>query len=278
MGPEYDSEQLADVSAHEYIANAPQDENEEHRRIRQVKNAKCVQRKRNMENRARGLMYQRDLNNTFAVVADQEYRTPIGAIAEVVLLAQQLPPNPQIERLHYLSQRALVQLDGQHPVSSTRNLPSWSEHHGETALISRTPGGGPGNQRNEGCQRNEGHPSVRGNDEQEVQQSTHQPRNQRGARSQGQAPLKASLHNAPTIDLRQKINDATICGVLSKLGEGTVLASATMMTIVTASPPSPPTSPTNPIQTSSKQLESPSTTVSRTRASGFDANLLILKF
>jgi hypothetical protein len=96
MGPEYDSEQLADVSAHEYIANAPQDENEEHRRIRQVKNAKCVQRKRNMENRARGLMYQRDLNNTFAVVADQEYRTPIGAIAEVVLLAQQLPPNPQI--------------------------------------------------------------------------------------------------------------------------------------------------------------------------------------
>jgi hypothetical protein len=48
---------------------------------------------------------------------------------------------------------------------------------------------------------------VCGNDEQEVQQSTRQPRNQHGARSEGQAPLEASLHDAPTIDLRQKIND-----------------------------------------------------------------------
>jgi hypothetical protein len=48
---------------------------------------------------------------------------------------------------------------------------------------------------------------VHGNDEQEVQQSTRQPYNQHGARPQGQAPLEASLHDAPTIDLRQKIND-----------------------------------------------------------------------
>jgi hypothetical protein len=39
-------------------------------------------------------MYQRNLNNTFAAAADQEYRTPIGAIAEAALLAQQLPTNP----------------------------------------------------------------------------------------------------------------------------------------------------------------------------------------
>jgi hypothetical protein len=45
---------------------------------------------------------------------------------------------------------------------------------------------------------------VCGNNEQEVQQST---RNQRGARHQGQDPLEASLHDAPTIDLREKINE-----------------------------------------------------------------------
>ncbi|RLM91751.1 hypothetical protein C2845_PM08G12140 [Panicum miliaceum] len=183
------------------------DENEEHRRIRRVKNAKRAQRRRNAENRAHNPMYQRNLNNAFAAAVDREYRTPIGAIAEATLLAQQLPPNLQIQRLQYLTQRALVQLDGQHPVSSIRNLPSRSERHGETALISRTPGGGPGNRRNNSRQRNEGHPSARGNDEEEVQQSTHQPRNQRGARPQGQAPLEASLHDAPTINLRQKIND-----------------------------------------------------------------------
>jgi hypothetical protein len=86
-------------------------------------------------------MYQRNLNNAFAIVVDREYRTPIGAIAEAALLAQQPSPNPQIQRLQYLTQHALVQLDGQHPVSSTRNLPSRFEHHGETALISRTLGG-----------------------------------------------------------------------------------------------------------------------------------------
>jgi hypothetical protein len=47
-------------------------------------------------------MYQRDVNNAFAAVEDQEYHTLIGIIAEVALLAQQLPPNPQIQRLQYL--------------------------------------------------------------------------------------------------------------------------------------------------------------------------------
>jgi hypothetical protein len=86
-------------------------------------------------------------------------------------------------------------------------VPLRSERHGETALISRTPGGGPGYRRNDNHQRNEGHPSTRGNEEQEVEKSTHQPRNQHGARPQGPPPLKASLHDTPTIDLRQKIND-----------------------------------------------------------------------
>ncbi|RLM87220.1 uncharacterized protein C2845_PM04G15460 [Panicum miliaceum] len=66
---------------------------------------------------------------------------PIGAIAEAALLAQQLPPNPQIQRWQYLTQRVLVQFDGQHPVSSTRNQPSRSERHGDTAL-EEAPGAG----------------------------------------------------------------------------------------------------------------------------------------
>jgi hypothetical protein len=63
---QYDNEQLADVSAVEPIADAPQDEDEEHRRIRRVKNAKRAQCRRNAQNRAR---VPRDLNNAFAAVA-----------------------------------------------------------------------------------------------------------------------------------------------------------------------------------------------------------------
>jgi hypothetical protein len=144
LGPEHDAKLLADVSADERMADAPQDENEEHKRIRQLKNAKRVQRRRNAENHGRYPMYQRNLNNAFAIAAAQEYRTLIGAIAEAALLAQQLPPNPQIQRLQYLTQRALVQLDGQHPMSSTRNMLSRSERHGDSAQISCTSGGGLG--------------------------------------------------------------------------------------------------------------------------------------
>jgi hypothetical protein len=129
----------------------------------------------------------RDLKNAFAEVTDHECRMPISAIAEAALLAQQLPPNPQIQRLQYLTLRVLVQLDGQHPVSSTQNQPSRSERHGDTALVSHTLGGGPGSWRNDNRQCNEGHSSARGNN--------------------GQDPLKANLHYAPTIDLRQKINE-----------------------------------------------------------------------
>jgi hypothetical protein len=44
LDPQYDNKQLADISANEPTADAPQDEDEEHRRIRQVKNSKRAQR------------------------------------------------------------------------------------------------------------------------------------------------------------------------------------------------------------------------------------------
>jgi hypothetical protein len=165
----------------------------------------------------------------------------------------------------------LVQHNGQHLVSSTRNLPSRSEHHGEIALISRTPAEGPGNWRNHSRQHNKGQPSMRGNDEQEVQQSTCQPR------TNMVEGLKAKLHSRlafttlPRSTLGRRSMVAATRGVLSKQGEGTVLTGTTTMMTMTVSPPSPPTSPTNPIPTSSNKSESPSTTVSRTRTSGSDA-------
>jgi hypothetical protein len=90
-GPEYDAELLTDVSADERTADAPQDENEEYRRIRWLKNAKRTERRRNAENRARNPLYLRNLNNAFAAAEDREYRTPIGTIVEAALLAQQPP-------------------------------------------------------------------------------------------------------------------------------------------------------------------------------------------
>jgi hypothetical protein len=73
-----------DVSADDLTVDAPW----------RIKNAKRAQRRRNTENHARNLMHQRDLNNAFAAAADQEYRIPIGTIAEAALLTQQLPHNP----------------------------------------------------------------------------------------------------------------------------------------------------------------------------------------
>jgi signal transduction histidine kinase len=88
LGTQYDNEQLTDISADKPTTDAPQDEDEEHRWIRRAKNAKRAQRRCNAQSRA----YEpRDLNKSFAAVADREYRTPIGAIAEAALLAQQLP-------------------------------------------------------------------------------------------------------------------------------------------------------------------------------------------
>jgi hypothetical protein len=85
LDPQFENEQLTDVSANKPTTDAPQDEDEEHRRIRRAKNAKRAQRRRNAQNRA---LVPRDLNNAFAAVADREYCTPIGAIAKAALLAQ----------------------------------------------------------------------------------------------------------------------------------------------------------------------------------------------
>jgi hypothetical protein len=82
LDQQHDNEQLVDVSSDEPTANAPQDEDEEHRSIRRVKNTKCAQRRRNAQNHVRE---PRDLNDTFAAIADREYHTPIGAIAKVAL-------------------------------------------------------------------------------------------------------------------------------------------------------------------------------------------------
>jgi hypothetical protein len=132
-----DTELLADISAHERTVDPPQDETEEYRWIRRLKNPKRAKRRQNEENRARNPLYQRNINNAFIAARDREYRTPIGAIAEAMLLAQQLPPNPQIQRLQY-------QLDGQLPIFSTRNTFSRPECHVDSVQVSRTPRGGFG--------------------------------------------------------------------------------------------------------------------------------------
>jgi hypothetical protein len=67
LDPQYDNEQLTDVSADEPTADAPHDEDEEHRRIRRAKNAKRSQRRRNI-----GARVPWDLNNAFAAVVDHQ--------------------------------------------------------------------------------------------------------------------------------------------------------------------------------------------------------------
>jgi hypothetical protein len=94
-GLEYDAELLADVSGNEHTTDAPQNENEEHKRIRQLKNAKCAKCRWNAENCTRNLLYRRNLNSAFGTAEDRQYRTLISAIAEAALLVQQLPPNPR---------------------------------------------------------------------------------------------------------------------------------------------------------------------------------------
>jgi hypothetical protein len=53
--PEYNAELFTNISVDECLANAPQDENAECRRIRRLKNAKRAKRRRNTKNHARVL-------------------------------------------------------------------------------------------------------------------------------------------------------------------------------------------------------------------------------
>jgi hypothetical protein len=213
-----------------------------------------------------------------SAAADREYCTPIGTIAEAALLAQQLPPNPQIQRLQYLTQRALVQLNGQHLVSSTQNFPLRFEHHGETMLISRTPRGGL---RTGGTTVASATRATRPHVTTMNKKYNNLLANLATSMVQG---LRAKLHSRPAFTMLRRSTSgrrsmmATMRSVLSKQGEGTVSTSTTMTMITTASPPSPPTSLTNPIPRSSNQLESPSTMASRTHASGSDATPLLSRF
>jgi hypothetical protein len=119
-----------------------------------------------------------------------------------------------VQRLQYLTQHALVQLDEKNPMSSIRNTLSRSEHLGDSAQVCHTPGGGarPGevggnhqrNQDNQGSHGNrEGQQSACGNVDQEVQQPPRLPCSQHNARPQAEAQPKANLKNAPMADLRR---------------------------------------------------------------------------
>jgi hypothetical protein len=111
-GPEYDAEVLTDVSTDEHTVDAPQDENEVYRRIRRLKNAKRAKCRWNTENHARNPLYERNLNNAFAVAEDQCHCRSSAPSSTTTTR----PP-----RLQYLTQHALVQLHGQRPMFSTRN-------------------------------------------------------------------------------------------------------------------------------------------------------------
>jgi hypothetical protein len=93
-GSQYDNELLTDVSANELIADAPQDEDEECRRVRRVKNTKRTRRRRNAEARTRNPPHH-NLHDAYAAADNREYATPIGNIAEAAIILQRLPQNPE---------------------------------------------------------------------------------------------------------------------------------------------------------------------------------------
>jgi hypothetical protein len=118
-------------------------------------------------------------------------------------------------------------------------------------------------------------PSALGNNEQEVQQP---PRNKHGAKHHGKTQSRPTSMMLPRSTSGRKSIRAATRGLLLKQGKGTVQAGTTTTTIATASPPSPPASPTSPTLRTSNQSESSSMTISKTRASGFVAIRLPLKF
>jgi hypothetical protein len=140
-GPEYDAELLAAISIDERMMDAPQDENKERRRIWQLKNAKCAKRRWKTENRARNPLYHRNLSNAFGAAKEREPHPDQchcrGSAPSITIAAK-----PQVQRLQYPTQLALVQLDEQNPFSSTRNTLLRSEHHDDSTQVSRTPKGG----------------------------------------------------------------------------------------------------------------------------------------
>jgi hypothetical protein len=115
---EYDDELLIDVSTDERTADAPQVEDEEHRRIRRIKNAKHAKRRLNAEACARNPPHSKNLNGAFTAADNHQYNTPIGNITEAALLIQRFPQNPETERLLHLMQRTIIQMDQWDPMPS----------------------------------------------------------------------------------------------------------------------------------------------------------------
>jgi hypothetical protein len=104
-----------DIFSDENTVNDPPNEDEERRRVRQAKNAKQAKCMWNAEARARQPP-QRNLNGAFIAAADREYATPMGNIAEAMVLLQQLPQNLETQRVMQLTQHVLIQLDRQNPM------------------------------------------------------------------------------------------------------------------------------------------------------------------
>jgi hypothetical protein len=65
LGPDFDVELLVDISGDERTMDAPQDKDEEHRRIRRLRKAKHAKRRQNMEIHARNPPQCMNLNNAF---------------------------------------------------------------------------------------------------------------------------------------------------------------------------------------------------------------------
>jgi hypothetical protein len=137
------------------MADAPQDKDEEHRRIWRIKNAKCAKHRWNAEARAWNPPYHRNLYGAFAAADDHKYNTPIGNITKAALLIQRLPQNPETERLLQMTQRTIVQLDQRDPMPTLQRTRSRSEcHESSIPQVSRTLGGGPNPRGNDNCHHN----------------------------------------------------------------------------------------------------------------------------
>jgi hypothetical protein len=138
-GPEYDAELLTDVSADERTADAPPGQErgaqkdlavEEHQACpAQVENGN-PRMQRNLPKEPQ----QHFRSSCRAGVSHTNWRHCRSSAPRSTTTTK--PPDT---KLQYLTQRALVQLDEQHLVSSTWNMLSKSEHRGDSAQISCTP-------------------------------------------------------------------------------------------------------------------------------------------
>jgi hypothetical protein len=172
-----------------------------------------------------------------------------------------------------------MQLDGQHPVSSTRNMLSRFECHGDSAQISRileeAPdfGGTTIASSTRTIQSAMANPTA---SSPRVATSNKKYNNPLAHLATGvMQGLKVKLHlrppskTLPRLILGGRSMLAATRGASSRQEEGILPTDATTTTITTASSPSPPTSPRNPTPRILNKLASPSMMASKTCASGF---------